>query len=182
MNDYINDENLKSILFHMAKKENENHKMMCLDYILKSKSIYDEDSKYKSSKISEMIGRLEVLNALIDNAGLRTEYKMWVCKSTSCNKCYMDCSDGKCSNMLKNIVDKWESSKPKSKRNSGMSELYNYVVNLLSDNQSKQFTTDMLDDILDQSEKIECISERCEWLSERIPYITHSEIRDILLR
>lgn len=63
-----------------------------------------------------------------------------------------------------------------------MSELYDYILNEYPSAFTTHFATDMLDNILEESEKIEKISERCEWLEKMIPQIRLSEIRDILLR
>lgn len=63
-----------------------------------------------------------------------------------------------------------------------MTELYNYIIDQFPDAFTTHFTNDMLENILEESEKIERISERCEWLAKMIPQVTLSEIRDILLR
>ena len=63
-----------------------------------------------------------------------------------------------------------------------MSDLWNYVISEFPTAFTTQFGRDMLSNILDESEKIECVSERCEWLCKMIPEIRLSEIRDILLR
>lgn len=44
------------------------------------------------------------------------------------------------------------------------------------------FARDMLENILEESEKIENIAERCDWLAKMIPQVRSTEIRDILLR
>lgn len=63
-----------------------------------------------------------------------------------------------------------------------MSELYNYILDEFPEVFRTHFASDMLDNILIESEKIESISERCEWLTKMIPQVSLSEIRDILLR
>ncbi len=63
-----------------------------------------------------------------------------------------------------------------------MTELYNYILDQFPRVFSNHFAADMLDNILEESEKIESISERCDWLAKMIPEVTVSEIRDILLR
>ena len=63
-----------------------------------------------------------------------------------------------------------------------MTELYNYILNEFPEAFSTRFAADMLDNILAESEKFDCISERCEWLDKMIPQVSLGEIRDILLR
>lgn len=63
-----------------------------------------------------------------------------------------------------------------------MSELYNYILDEFHSAFTTHFVKEMLENILEESEKIECISERCEWLEKMIPEISLLEIRDILLR
>lgn len=63
-----------------------------------------------------------------------------------------------------------------------MSELYNYILDEFRSALDTPFTKEMLENILEESEKIGCISERCEWLEKMIPEISLKEIRDILLR
>ncbi|WP_342759458.1 hypothetical protein [Kineothrix sedimenti] len=65
---------------------------------------------------------------------------------------------------------------------SAMNELYNYIIDEFSSVFHNSFTRGMLQNILDESEKIEIISERCEWLDKMIPQIRIDEIRDVLLR
>lgn len=64
-----------------------------------------------------------------------------------------------------------------------MTELYNYILEEFPTAFSfNHFAVTMLDNILAESEKIESVAERCDWLAEMIPEITVAEIRDILLR
>ena len=63
-----------------------------------------------------------------------------------------------------------------------MSELYDYIIGEFPEAFKTHFAVDMLENILEESEKIECISERCEWLAKMIPEIQLSEISDTLLR
>lgn len=65
---------------------------------------------------------------------------------------------------------------------SAMNELYNYIIDEFSSVFHNSFTREMLRNILDESEKIESISERCKWLDKMIPQIRLDEIRNILLR
>ena len=39
-----------------------------------------------------------------------------------------------------------------------------------------------LERVIKESEKIDRISERCEWLAKRLPETTLSELRDVMLR
>lgn len=63
-----------------------------------------------------------------------------------------------------------------------MTELYNYIKDEFPGATNTHFADDMLQNILEEAEKIESIAERCEWLAKIIPQINVSEIRDILLR
>ena len=44
------------------------------------------------------------------------------------------------------------------------------------------FARELLENVVEESEKIESISERCEWLANILPEVTLSELRDIMLR
>ena len=44
------------------------------------------------------------------------------------------------------------------------------------------FTRELLENVVRESEKIERISERCEWLANILPEVTLSELRDVMLR
>lgn len=63
-----------------------------------------------------------------------------------------------------------------------MNELYQYIEYYFSEGLTTHFARDMLENILIESEKIESISERCEWLAKMIPQVRITEIREILLR
>lgn len=63
-----------------------------------------------------------------------------------------------------------------------MSQLWNYIISEFPTAFETSFSRDMLDNILEESEKIENIAERCDWLAKMIPQIRATEIRDILLR
>lgn len=63
-----------------------------------------------------------------------------------------------------------------------MSELWNYIISEFPTAFTTPFSRELLDNILEESEKIECIADRCEWLSKIIPEIRLNEVRDILLR
>ena len=63
-----------------------------------------------------------------------------------------------------------------------MSQLWNYIISEFPMALETSFARDMLDNILEESEKIENIAERCDWLARMIPQISSTAIRDILLR
>ncbi|GEM_PF-4616411 len=63
-----------------------------------------------------------------------------------------------------------------------MSQLWNYIISEFPTAFETAFARDMLDNILEESEKIENIAERCDWLARMIPEVRSTEIRDILLR
>ena len=63
-----------------------------------------------------------------------------------------------------------------------MKNLYAYILNEFSMSFETRFTRDLLYNILHESESIECVSERCEYLNRILPQITLTELRDILLR
>ncbi len=63
-----------------------------------------------------------------------------------------------------------------------MTELYNYIKDEFPGTTNTHFANDMLQNILEESEKIDSIAERCDWLAKMIPQITVNEIRNILLR
>lgn len=63
-----------------------------------------------------------------------------------------------------------------------MSQLWNYIISEFPAAFETSFARDLLDNILEESEKIENIAERCDWLAKMIPQIRSTEIRDILLR
>jgi len=63
-----------------------------------------------------------------------------------------------------------------------MFELRNYIINEFPAAFTTPYSREMLDNILEESEKIESISARCEWISMMIPEIRLNEIRDILLQ
>ena len=44
------------------------------------------------------------------------------------------------------------------------------------------FAKNLIENIVKESEKIELISERCEWLANIIPEVTLKELRDVMLR
>ena len=41
---------------------------------------------------------------------------------------------------------------------------------------------ELLENVLEESEYIECIAERCEWLAKILPEVTLQEIRNVILR
>lgn len=63
-----------------------------------------------------------------------------------------------------------------------MSQLWNYIISEFPMAFETSFARDMLDNILEESEKIENIADRCDWLAKMIPQVRSTEIRDILLR
>ena len=64
-----------------------------------------------------------------------------------------------------------------------MTELYCYILEEFpSAFLNNPFARDLLENILTESEKIESIAERCDYLARMIPEVNISEIRDILLR
>lgn len=44
------------------------------------------------------------------------------------------------------------------------------------------FARELLQNVVEESEKIERIAERCEWLNKMLPEVTLEELRDIMLR
>lgn len=44
------------------------------------------------------------------------------------------------------------------------------------------FAREFLENVIEESEKIESIAERCEWLAKIIPEVTLNELRDVMLR
>ena len=44
------------------------------------------------------------------------------------------------------------------------------------------FSRELLENIVEESEKIDSIAERCEWLYNIIPEVTLNEVRNFLLR
>ena len=44
------------------------------------------------------------------------------------------------------------------------------------------FARELLENVVEESEKIESISERCEWLVNILPEVTLGELRDVMLR
>lgn len=63
-----------------------------------------------------------------------------------------------------------------------MSQLWNYIISEFPTAFETSFARDLLDNILEESERIESIAERCDWLARIIPEVRVNEIRDILLR
>ena len=63
-----------------------------------------------------------------------------------------------------------------------MSQLWNYIISEFPAAFETSFARDLLDNVLEESEKIENIAERCDWLARMIPEVRSTEIRDILLR
>lgn len=63
-----------------------------------------------------------------------------------------------------------------------MSQLWEYIISEFPTAFETSYARDMLDNILEESEKIENIAERCDWLAKMIPEVRSTEIRDILLR
>ena len=64
-----------------------------------------------------------------------------------------------------------------------MTELYRYILEEFpSAFLNNPFARGLLENILTESEKIESIAERCDYLARMIPEVNISEIRDILLR
>ena len=44
------------------------------------------------------------------------------------------------------------------------------------------YARELLENVLMESEKIQCISERCEWLAKILPEVSLKELRDVMLR
>ena len=44
------------------------------------------------------------------------------------------------------------------------------------------FARELLENVIEESEKIESISERCQWLANILPEVTLRELRDVMLR
>lgn len=63
-----------------------------------------------------------------------------------------------------------------------MSQLWNYIISEFPAVFETSFARELLDNILEESEKIENIAERCDWLARMIPEVRSTEIRDLLLR
>lgn len=63
-----------------------------------------------------------------------------------------------------------------------MKELFQYISEEFPYGMRSPCARDLVSNVLDESEKITCIAERCEWLAKMIPEITLEEIRNILLR
>ena len=63
-----------------------------------------------------------------------------------------------------------------------MRQLYEYIIIEFPSVFTTHFSRDLLYNILEESQKIESMSERSEWLDKILPQITLREIRDILLR
>jgi hypothetical protein len=63
-----------------------------------------------------------------------------------------------------------------------MEDLRNYIISEFPTVFTTSFSRQLLDNILIESEKIGCIADRCEWISNVIPEIRLNEVRDILLR
>ena len=63
-----------------------------------------------------------------------------------------------------------------------MSQLWDYIISEFPTAFETVFARDMLDNILEESENIENIAERCDWLAKMIPQVRSTEMRDILLR
>lgn len=63
-----------------------------------------------------------------------------------------------------------------------MSQLCNFIISEFPTAFETAFARDMLENILEESEKIENVAERCDWLVKMIPQVRATEIRDILLR
>lgn len=62
-------------------------------------------------------------------------------------------------------------------------QLYEYLLDEFPMGINSIFARDMVLNILAESKKIHCISERCEWLAKMFfPDVSVKEIRDILLR
>ena len=60
--------------------------------------------------------------------------------------------------------------------------LYSYILEEFQMVFTTTFARDLLENILIESQKIERMSDRCEWLSKILPEISLREIRDVLLR
>ena len=44
------------------------------------------------------------------------------------------------------------------------------------------YSRELLENILTESEKIQCVAERCEWLAKMLPEISLGELRNVMLR
>lgn len=66
--------------------------------------------------------------------------------------------------------------------NNEMMNLYEYLLIEYPAYFNSDYVTDMLYNILVESQKIDSMSLRCNWLDKMIPGVRLSEIRDVLLR
>lgn len=60
--------------------------------------------------------------------------------------------------------------------------LCSYVFEEFQSVFTSTFARELLENVVEESENIESISERCEWLANILPEVTLSELRDIMLR
>ena len=44
------------------------------------------------------------------------------------------------------------------------------------------YARELLENVLMESEKIQCIAERCEWLAKILPEVSLQELRNVMLR
>ena len=44
------------------------------------------------------------------------------------------------------------------------------------------YARELLENVLMESEKIQCIAKRCEWLAKMLPEVSLQELRDVMLR
>ena len=60
--------------------------------------------------------------------------------------------------------------------------LYSYILAEFPSVFTTTYARELLENILIESQKIERMSDRCEWLSKILPQMSLREIRDVLLR
>lgn len=63
-----------------------------------------------------------------------------------------------------------------------MRNLYSYMLDEFPSVFTTHFSRDLLYNILEESQKIDNMTERCEWLAKILPQVQLKEIRNVLLR
>lgn len=63
-----------------------------------------------------------------------------------------------------------------------MRNFYEYIITEFPTVFTTHFSRDLLYNILKESQKIECMAKRCDWLGKILPQVQVTEIRNILLR
>ena len=60
--------------------------------------------------------------------------------------------------------------------------LCSYMFEEFTNTFHSPFARELLENVIEESEKIELISERCEWLAKMLPEVTLKELRNVMLR